>query len=40
MDYVLVMDHGQLVEQGTPSELAQKNGAYTKLRSEMEGLGL
>lgn len=40
MDYVLVMDHGQLVEQGTPSELAQKNGAYAKLRSEMEGLGL
>ncbi|ANZ62356.1 thiol reductant ABC exporter subunit CydD [Secundilactobacillus paracollinoides] len=37
MDYVLVMDHGVLVEQGTPSELAQRNGAYTKLRAEMGG---
>lgn len=24
MDYVLVMDHGRLVEQGTPDELAQR----------------
>ncbi len=36
MDYVLVMDHGRLVEQGTPDELAAKNGDYVKLRSEME----
>lgn len=40
MDYVLVMDHGKLVEQGTPAELAQKNGDYVKLRSEMEASDL
>lgn len=38
MDYVLVMDHGQLVEQGTPAELAGHDGPYTKLRAEMGGL--
>lgn len=37
MDYILVLDHGQLVEQGTPAELQAKNGAYVRLRSEMEG---
>ncbi|KRN97788.1 thiol reductant ABC exporter, CydD subunit [Levilactobacillus paucivorans] len=37
MDYILVMDHGQIVEQGTPAELQEKNGAYVRLRSEMEG---
>lgn len=37
MDYILVMDHGQIVEQGTPAELQQLNGAYVRLRSEMEG---
>ncbi len=36
MDYVLVMDHGRVVEQGTPDELAKRNGDYVKLRSEME----
>ncbi|EEI19759.1 thiol reductant ABC exporter, CydD subunit [Lentilactobacillus buchneri ATCC 11577] len=35
MDYVLVIDHGQIVEQGTPEELNAKNGKYVKLRSEM-----
>lgn len=35
MDYVLVVDHGQVVEQGTPAELTAKNGEYVKLRSEM-----
>lgn len=35
MDYVSVMDHGRLVEQGTPDELAQRNGDYVKLLSEM-----
>lgn len=35
MDYVLVIDHGQIVEQGTPEELNAKNGRYVKLRSEM-----
>lgn len=38
MDYVLVMDHGKLVEQGTPTELAKHDGPYTKLRAEMGGL--
>ncbi len=38
MDYVLVMDHGRLVEQGTPTELASHDGPYTKLRAEMGGL--
>ncbi|MFB9769823.1 thiol reductant ABC exporter subunit CydD [Lactiplantibacillus modestisalitolerans] len=37
MDYVLVLDHGQIVEQGTPAELAQHNGAYVRLRQEMGG---
>lgn len=40
MDYVLVMDHGQLVEQGTPAELARQNGDYVQLRSEMEAADL
>jgi ATP-binding cassette subfamily C protein CydD len=31
----LVVDHGQVVEQGTPAELTAKNGEYVKLRSEM-----
>lgn len=35
MDYVLVIDHGRIVEQGTPAELTAKNGEYVKLRSEM-----
>lgn len=37
MDYVLVMDHGQIVEQGTPAELTAHNGAYVRLRDEMVG---
>jgi len=37
MDYVLVMDHGQIVEQGTPAELAEHDGAYVRLRDEMVG---
>ena len=37
MDYILVLDHGRLVEQGTPAELQAKNGAYVRLRSEMSG---
>lgn len=37
MDYLLVMDHGQLVEQGTLEELKQKNGAFTKLSQALRG---
>ncbi|MDH7467286.1 thiol reductant ABC exporter subunit CydD [Lactiplantibacillus plantarum] len=37
MDYVLVMDHGEIVEQGIPTELAAHDGAYVRLRDEMVG---
>ncbi|MFC6274258.1 thiol reductant ABC exporter subunit CydD [Levilactobacillus tangyuanensis] len=37
MDYILVLDHGKIIEQGTPAELAQQNGAYVRLRAEMGG---
>lgn len=39
MDYLLVMDHGRLVEQGTLEELKQKNGAFTKLSQALRGDG-
>ncbi|CAM3136690.1 thiol reductant ABC exporter subunit CydD [Lactiplantibacillus plajomi] len=38
MDYVLVMDHGKIVEQGTPAELEAHQGAYVRLRDEMVGV--
>jgi len=37
MDYILVLDHGRIVEQGTPADLQAKNGAYVRLRAEMAG---
>ena len=37
MDYILVMNHGQLVEQGTYSELTKKNGYFTSLMKQMRG---
>ncbi|MGV0168925.1 thiol reductant ABC exporter subunit CydD [Furfurilactobacillus sp. WILCCON 0119] len=38
MDYLLVIEHGKIVEQGTPDELAARlDGAYTALRHEMGG---
>lgn len=37
MDYILVLDHGQIIEQGTPAQLQAQNGAYVRLRSEMKG---
>lgn len=37
MDYVLVLEDGKLVQQGTPAELAQSAGAYQQLVSEMGG---
>lgn len=37
MDYILVMNHGKLVEQGTYESLAQKNGYFSKLMKGMRG---
>ena len=37
MDYILVMNHGKLVEQGTYNELAAKKGYFSQLMQEMRG---
>ncbi len=37
MDYILVMDKGQIVEAGTLAELTEKNGYYVKLVNQMRG---
>ncbi|GEO65375.1 thiol reductant ABC exporter subunit CydD [Companilactobacillus nantensis] len=37
MDYVVVMDNGQIAEQGTPAELSRHNGAYSQLINNMRG---
>jgi ATP-binding cassette subfamily C protein CydD len=37
MDYILLMDHGKLVEQGTFDELEKKNGYFVKLIEKMRG---
>jgi len=37
MDYVIVMDNGEIVEQGTPVKLSSHNGAYSKLIKNMRG---
>ncbi|OJG46139.1 thiol reductant ABC exporter, CydD subunit [Enterococcus hermanniensis] len=37
MDYILVMDEGKLVEQGTIEELKQKNGTFVKLSQALRG---
>lgn len=37
MDYILVMNHGELVEQGTYDELTQKKGHFTSLMQGMRG---
>lgn len=37
MDYILVMNHGELVEQGTFAELKKKDGYFMRLMKEMRG---
>jgi len=37
MDYILVMDKGQIVEQGTYQELRHQNGPYAQFVKEMKG---
>lgn len=37
MDYILVMDHGQLVEQGSYEQLQQNQGYFCKLMAGMRG---
>ena len=37
MDWILVMDHGELVEQGTYDELLAKNGYFVSLINGMRG---
>ena len=37
MDYVVVLNHGQLVEQGPYKSLLKKNGYLTKLIRQMRG---
>lgn len=37
MDYILVMNYGKLVEQGTYDELAAKKGYFSQLMQEMRG---
>ena len=37
MDYILVLEHGKLVEQGTYAELAAQDGAFTRLVKQMQG---
>lgn len=37
MDYILVMNNGKLVEQGTYDELAAKKGYFSQLMQEMRG---
>ncbi|AEV94638.1 thiol reductant ABC exporter subunit CydD [Pediococcus claussenii] len=37
MDYILVLDHGKLVEHGTYDTLAHSNGAFTRLVNGLKG---
>ena len=37
MDYILVMKDGQIVEQGTYTELRQKKGAYHEFVEQLKG---
>ena len=37
MDYILVLDHGKIVDAGTHEELLAKNGPYVNLMNQMRG---
>lgn len=37
MDYIIVMEHGKIVEQGTYAALREKNGAYSRFVDELKG---
>lgn len=37
MDYIVVMEHGKIVEQGTYAELRKQNGAYSRFVDELKG---
>ena len=37
MDYILVMEDGKIIEQGTYSELRAKNGAYQRFVDQLKG---
>lgn len=39
MDYVLVIEDGKIVEQGTPDELASRGGAFVRLVADVNQLG-
>lgn len=38
MDYIIVLDEGRIVEQGTHAELLKNNGAYVALRNAQRGV--
>lgn len=38
-DIVIVLDKGEIVEQGTPKSLAEGNGIYSKIRNSQQFLG-
>lgn len=37
MDYIIVMENGSIVEQGTYTELREKNGAYNRFVEQLKG---
>ena len=37
MDYIIVMENGSIVEQGTYQELRENNGAYNRFVEQLKG---